>query len=213
MDMVWTLQNEMTLVYFLPSQNHPIIPPPLKKYAPPFPGLLQKLQQINKVKIFFFEIMKNVETVPVFVGEWRGEGGGICKKWYSYRLVGPCGNARWNKCALWKKIKWVVTGPLKGQHLKYTISVLSYVYFSIVERKYIDGYRTFLVCLRGILFVGDNKWVFCSLQLFKRIIQNNIEIGSYMLHVFCHLSNGLFFFERCSLITATVCAYKLNNAR
>ena len=28
-----------------------------------------------------------------------------------------------------------------------------------------------------------------------------------------YLSNGLFFFERCSLITATVCAYKLNNAR
>ena len=28
-----------------------------------------------------------------------------------------------------------------------------------------------------------------------------------------HLSNGLFFFERCSRITATVCAYKLNNAR
>ena len=28
-----------------------------------------------------------------------------------------------------------------------------------------------------------------------------------------HLSNGLFFFERCILITATVCAYKLNNAR
>ena len=26
------------------------------------------------------------------------------------------------------------------------------------------------------------------------------------------LSNGLFFFERCSLITATVCAYKLTNA-
>ena len=58
------------------------------------------------------------------------------------------------------------------------------MYISIVERKYIDGYRTFLVCLRGILFVGDNKWMFCSLQLFKRIIQNDIEIGSYMLHVF-----------------------------
>ena len=28
-----------------------------------------------------------------------------------------------------------------------------------------------------------------------------------------YLSNGLFFFERCSLITTTVCAYKLNNAR
>ena len=28
-----------------------------------------------------------------------------------------------------------------------------------------------------------------------------------------YLSNGLFFFDRCSLITATVCAYKLNNAR
>ena len=27
------------------------------------------------------------------------------------------------------------------------------------------------------------------------------------------LSNGLFFFEGSSLITATVCAYKLNNAR
>ena len=28
-----------------------------------------------------------------------------------------------------------------------------------------------------------------------------------------NISNGLLFFERCSLITATVCAYKLNNAR
>ena len=28
-----------------------------------------------------------------------------------------------------------------------------------------------------------------------------------------HFSNGLFFSERCSLITATVCAYKLNKAR
>ena len=28
-----------------------------------------------------------------------------------------------------------------------------------------------------------------------------------------HLSNGLFFIERFSLITATVCAYKSNNAR
>ena len=29
----------------------------------------------------------------------------------------------------------------------------------------------------------------------------------------CRLSNGLFFFERCSLLTVTVCAYKSNNAR
>lgn len=28
-----------------------------------------------------------------------------------------------------------------------------------------------------------------------------------------HLSNGLFFLESCNLITAAVCAYKLNNAR
>ena len=28
-----------------------------------------------------------------------------------------------------------------------------------------------------------------------------------------HLRNGLFFFERCSFITAKVYAYKLNNAR
>ena len=34
----------------------------------------------------------------------------------------------------------------------------------------------------------------------------------YDLSVF-YLSNGLIFFERCSLITVTVCAYKLNNAR
>lgn len=66
------------------------------------------------------------------------------------------------------------------------------MYISIVERKYIDGYRTFLVCLRGILFVGDNKWMFCSLQLFKRIIQNDIELGSCILHVFCHMKLIIF---------------------
>ena len=34
-----------------------------------------------------------------------------------------------------------------------------------------------------------------------------------LLPKYCYLSNGLFFFERCSRITATSCAYKLNNAR
>ena len=39
--------------------------------------------------------------------------------------------------------------------------------------------------------------------------------GSFgrMSKAFEQLSNGLFFFEGCILITAMVCAYKLNNAR
>ena len=39
--------------------------------------------------------------------------------------------------------------------------------------------------------------------------------GTYLEFIITdfQLSNGLFFFERCSFITATVCAYKLNNAR
>ena len=46
---------------------------------------------------------------------------------------------------------------------------------------------------------------------------SNEKMAEEIFHKFkqktVFLSNGLFFFERCSLITATVCAYKLNNTR
>ena len=45
-------------------------------------------------------------------------------------------------------------------------------------------------------------------------LQISMPISTSIYHIVTiYLSNGLFFFERCSLITATVCAYKLNNAR
>ena len=59
-----------------------------------------------------------------------------------------------------KKLKWVVTGPQK-----ITISSIPYQFRVTCISRYIDGYLAFLVCLRGILFVGDNKWMFCSLQI------------------------------------------------
>ena len=43
------------------------------------------------------------------------------------------------------------------------------------------------------------------------IALSDFVVNSSQFTIIC-LSNGLFFFERCSLITATVCAYKLNNA-
>ena len=49
----------------------------------------------------------------------------------------------------------------------------------------------------------------------ERRILDQAEGTRLILYTNCnyaYLSNGLFFFERCSPITATVCAYKLNNA-
>ena len=54
------------------------------------------------------------------------------------------------------------------------------------------------------------------------ILQINNVFGAHVMYIskwkwslftrIASMDNGLFFFERCSLITATVCAYKLNNA-
>ena len=74
------------------------------------------------------------------------------------------------------------------------------------------------------LFVGNQSSYLCNkVHLYPQIwlsmnVQQTTSIKSYRivrrnLTLCVYLSNGLFFFERCSLITATVCAYKLNNAR
>ena len=57
----------------------------------------------------------------------------------------------------------------------------------------------------------DHAWKRCNIGV-KYIAKTKKRHFCMEVSV-VHLNNGLFFFERCSLKNATVCGYKLNNAR
>ena len=54
-------------------------------------------------------------------------------------------------------------------------------------------------------------YIYLGLTLYMYIAELHLSIEDLILMFY--LSNGLYFFGRCSLITATMCAYKLKNAR